>query len=500
MRKEHSKFDDFPRNILGKSRINSVDETIIIVASIAVVTVILGLVATIICTPEQMYIIRPILAAGAVFTVFSYVLWIRARVYLFGEIGFIYLILALAYTISPAIKFLVLDFNLPLNFYGPNFGTLSPQPEEMGTHFWRHVLFISGVAAGYLGVRGGTIPLRPMKETSAHKYARIIAITITIIGCCVCLMLLLLPLATTYIEHYTRFKNLSLPIRMIIYLCLIFKNGGYFVLLALMFSQYRRYRILIYIIVPIVCAYELVFSFGSRIIAFTIIMAALGFYHFRVTPISLKKSMMLLITIAIIFSGLGLIRHYNYSLSDAQHKLISQNNIVSSEFEAVYCTSFHLYYERERGTLPSPDWLMFFNDFIAIIPFIDHIKYNPQYWYARNYYPGTEVPPTTMGVLANSAIWGGEWDLLARSLINGALFALLCRWFLQRRDKWWALTIYIYCFVTCVMTLKYSVLYQLALLCRVLLLPLLLTEVLIKIQKKAFYGKMFTDEPVVNAR
>jgi hypothetical protein len=126
---------------------------------------------------------------------------------------------------------------------------------------------------------------------------------------------------------------------------------------------------------------------------------------------------------------------------------------------------------------------MFFNDIISIIPFIDHIKYNPQYWYARNYFPKAVVPPTTMGVLADSAIWGGEWDLLVRALINGALFALLTRWFLRRREKWWALTIYIYCFATCIMTLKYSVLFQLAPLFRVILPSLFLAEVLFRLQR-----------------
>lgn len=483
-----------------KKKQGKIDETLIIVSTIAMVTVIVGLVTTVIFTREQMDIIRPILAAAAVITMFAYVLWIRTGIHLFGEIGFIYLIFAFAYTIFPAIKFLVLDFNLPENFDGLNFAVLSPQPSELATHFWRHVLFISGVAAGYLAVRGGTIPIRPMKERSPRNYGQIIAILMTIMGCCVCLVSLLLPPATTYLEHYTRFENLSLPIRRLVQFCLIFKTGGYFVLLALMFSQFNRYKFLIYIIVPTVCAYEVVFSFGSRIIAFTILMAALGFYHFRVTPISLKKSMLWLLTLATIFSGLGLIRHFNYSLSDAQHKLIDQNNIVASESEAVYCTSFALYYEREKGTLPSRDWPMFFNDLISIIPFIDHIKYNPQYWYARNYFPDSEVPPTTMGVIANSAIWGGEWDLLARSLINGAFFALLSRWFLRRRDKWWALTVYIFCFATCVMTLKYSVLYQLALLFRVLLPPLLLTQVLFNFQMSSFFKKVCTNEPVFKTR
>jgi len=93
------------------------------------------------------------------------------------------------------------------------------------------------------------------------------------------------------------------------------------------------------------------------------------------------------------------------------------------------------------------------------------------------------VPPQTMGVLADSAIWGGEFDLLIRSLLNGAIFALLTRWFLRRRDKWWALTIYIYCYATCIMTLKYSVLYQLTPLIRIIVPTLLLTGILFSLQR-----------------
>ena len=483
MTQEQLYYKNSLRNFMGKSSIESALKAIIIVSIIAVLTVILGLLATIIFTSEQMYIILPLFTTCGVFIIFSYVLWFRTRVYLFGEIGFIYLAIALAYTFSPAIKFLLLDFYIPLDFDGINFAVLFPHPAELGMHFWRHVLFFLGVATGYLIVRGRTLTLRSIKETKAHKNGQVIAIVFIIIVFCVFLVSFLLPSAATYIEHYTRFDNLSYAIRKIIDLCLIFKNGGYFVLLSLMFRQYRKFKIFIYIFVVTVGAYELIFSYGSRIVTFTILMAFLGFYHFRVIPISLKKSSMLLITLAIIFSGIGYIRNLNYRLEDLKDTFVSINDIKASEFEAVYCTSFHLYYEREKGTLPSRDFQMFFYDFTSIIPFIDHIKYNPQYWYARNYFPKADVPPTTMGVLAESAIWGGELDLFARSLINGALFALLARWFIRRREKWWALTIYIYCFANCILTLKYSVLFQLSSLCRVLLPSLLLTEILFRFQQ-----------------
>ena len=478
-----------------RTRINNIDsisETIIILFVIALVPVVIGFIVAIVFNAEQMSIIKPILFACTTFVIFSYILYIRTKTYLFGEIGFIYISLAMAYTLSPAIKFLLLDFNFPLDFDGLNFSILSPLPSELSVHFWRHVLFIFGFSFGYLLARGGGYRLRPFHEMADRRYGRVIAILFIIIVVCIFFVSFLLPPATTYIEHYTRFENLSAPLRKIIDLCMIFKNGGYFVLLALMFSRYRRFKIPIYFFVPLVCTYEIVFSLGSRIIAFTILMAVLAFYHFCVSPISLKKSLALLIILSILFSGIGFIRSLSYNIENIQYEIVNKNDIRASEFEAVYCTGFHLYFERQHDILPSRDWRMFFNDFISIIPFIDHKTYNPHYWYARNNFPAADVPPTTMGIIADSAIWGGEWDLLFRSMINGALFALMARWFFNRRQEWWSLAIYVFIFANSIMTLKYSVLYQLGPLFRVLFPPLLLTAVLLGFKKTRFIDTQST--------
>lgn len=126
---------------------------------------------------------------------------------------------------------------------------------------------------------------------------------------------------------------------------------------------------------------------------------------------------------------------------------------------------------------------MFFYEFIAVIPFLDHVSYHPQYWYARYYFPDAAVPPQTMGVVADSAIWGGEYDLVLRSLLNGALFALLTRWFLRRRENWFAVNVYVFLCATSVLTLKYSVLYQLVPIVRILIPTLLATEILSRVLK-----------------
>jgi hypothetical protein len=119
---------------------------------------------------------------------------------------------------------------------------------------------------------------------------------------------------------------------------------------------------------------------------------------------------------------------------------------------------------------------MFFHDFIALGTFGDFTRWNPMSWYARNYYPEVEIAPFTLGPIADSAIWGGEIDLLIRSVINGLFFAFIVRWFMRRRHQWWALSVYVYCFATCILTLKYSVFLDLSLIAKNLVVTLLLVH------------------------
>ncbi len=100
---------------------------------------------------------------------------------------------------------------------------------------------------------------------------------------------------------------------------------------------------------------------------------------------------------------------------------------------------------------------MFFNDFISLFTFGDFTRWNPAEWYTRNYYPQAEWAPFTLGPIADSAIWGGEADLVLRSLINGVFFAYIVRWFLRYGDRWWGLTVYVYCCAASILTLKTSV-------------------------------------------
>ena len=119
---------------------------------------------------------------------------------------------------------------------------------------------------------------------------------------------------------------------------------------------------------------------------------------------------------------------------------------------------------------------MFFHDIISLFTFGGFTRWNPMFWYWSNYYPEADVSLFTLGPIAESAMWGGEVDLLLRSVINGVFFAFLMRWFLRHKDRWWGVTIYVYCYATCILTLKYTVFLHLNLIEKNLILTLLLVQ------------------------
>ena len=436
-------------------------------------------------TTAQWQIFAPTVSSLLVFALFALILYRRFPENVVGEIGFIYLALTLAYTVLPGITFLLVDFEISSSWVWEKLSLLLPEPSQLGLHLWRHVLFMSGVSIGYLTFRGSEAPVSThtlpfhRNDSAAVMYLSGV-VSVSIVG----ISGLSAPVES-YIDHYVRFEHLDPFLLRVVYILLILKTSGYFLLLTLLFQNYNRYRLLIPPVVIAMSAYETAYSFGSRIETLGILLGTVCLYHYKVSRISLKQGFWAFTAIAALFSVIEIFRSVGFDFGATKDAVATEGASPASEFGAVFFTGFHLYSERAAGTLPKADALMFFNDILALVPFVDHIEWNPQYWYARNYFPEAIVPPQTNGPIADSAIWGGELDLLVRAIVSGAVYAGLMRWFIKRRNFWWATVIFTYCFATSVMALKYSVFYQLAPLLRIILPGLLILLLLTKIVRGA---------------
>jgi len=444
----------------------------------ATMSIVLGIAMAMMLRPEQSYILLPTLACLTMFVLFSMVLKARVGDNLFGELGFLYLALAILYTIFPAFTFVVLDLDLASGWVWQNLSLLLPAPYELGVHLWRHALFIAAVATGYLLIRGRKVPSSlSIRDPEGRDERTILVLLLVLFTCLLCIGLMSAPV-NNYWDNYTRYDHLSFLPRKFVSLCTRVKQGFYVVLITFLFINIKKYKWTTILIVLAMATYEIIYSFGSRIESLIVLLMAICLYHHFVKPVTLKKGLVAFVAITSIFSALELFRFYGFNLNQTKSVVSAQGFKPASEFGAVYFTGFHLYSERAKGTMARKEWPMFFYDFTSLVTPNDYKRWDPQYWYARAYYPDDVVPPQTMGPIADSAIWGGEIDLIIRGLINGAFFAYLVRWFITRKDKWWAVAIYVFCYATCIITLKYSVFVQLNPLLKTFVPTILLIELM----------------------
>jgi hypothetical protein len=442
---------------------------------------------------ENLLILLPVFATIVIFLYFSLRLRSQIQDNIFGEIGFLYLAFAVAYTVFPAYGILTmnsLSYGTGLQYLAH----LLPNQGELGLQLWRQALFIAAIASGYLLFRAGNRPNNRLAFSSIDAFGGaeklvVCFLFVTILTSIVLLWGLAAPV-TEYIDNYTKYANLSWFGTRIVNICTVIKTGGTFVLLTVMFRNYKRYRLYIWPFVLLRVVQEVLDSLGARIEAFTILVAAAVLYHHCVKRISLKMGLLITLTLGVIFSAVEIARFANVDPSVLNEGALQGQGMPAAELGALFVPGFHLYSERTHGGLPPVPWQLFFNDFISVLPLADQTKWNPMYWYAANYFPGAVVPPMTMGPIALSALWGGEIGLFVEGFINGILFAFLMRWFARGRRGWRAMTAYVFCYSTCIMCLKYSILWHLAPLVKIVLPLVLIVTVLANIvQEGAGYAR-----------
>ena len=431
----------------------------------------------------------PALVICFAYLLFLVILGSQVKSGVFGEVGFIFLGFSVAYSVIPALNFLINNFDFPLDFDGLNFSILNPHPGEISDHLWRHCLFIVAVMVGYLAGRGRDRKDFVFRKLPAAEWWIVATVMAVIAGCILTISMLSAPVEDYY-SHYTRFDSLSWGAKRLAYVCLILKAGGYYVALALMFSDYRRFKYIILLFVLSISAYEMVYSLGSRIETLSILLAVVCLYHFNVRNIRFKDGVIYLGGLLALFTVVEFYRTANFDIDSALLDFSEKGLKIATEFGAVYYTSFHLYFERLNGTMPPSDWRMLINDFLTIVPFYEHTEFNSQYWYARKYFPDSVVPPQTMGPIADSAIWGGEIDLALRGLFTGLGYGWLARWALRSSDHLFANTAYVFLFATSVIALKYSLVYQVSQMLRTLIPALLLVFLLVSAREWLGRGKL----------
>ena len=430
-------------------------------------------------------LIIPLISSSLLLILFAFLLWRKLKQNLFLELGFLYLSFIVLYTIAPGIGLIFVELNPGLNVGMMITNYLDSNNGALTFHLWRHFLFGFSFSISYYLFRGNR-QILGTKIDQRETLSIYLLISIIIFGF-LFLFLLSAPV-DGYLENYTRYDHLPNYLRIFVSLIIRFKAGFYTILLTLLFAQYRSNKTLILFVVLTLCALEILYSYGSRIYSFVILLQVFFLYSYFVKTLSIKRVLISIVFLLTLFSVIEIVRLQDVKSIGLKGSLDDKTIGLPTELGAVFIPSFLLYQEREQNNLPKRDWQMFFYDFISPFTRNSDTKWNPMWWYANNYYPKSEVPPFTLGPIAESAVWGGEFDLILRGLLNGVFFATIVKWFIRRRQKFWAVSVYVYCFSFAIITVKYSIFFYLTPFLKELLPTILITKLLIFIVSAIFNG------------
>lgn len=431
----------------------------------------LGAFLAFVLPPDAAGFLGPSLVSILVFGIFWFTLRRQLGENIFGELGFMYVALLVAHTVVPTFAFMTASF-----YQGGPLDQLLPESSDLRTHLWRQVVFQTGVAVGYLLLRGRVTWRAPDVLEGLDRDGRSLVFVALLLAVSVSSVILMSAPVESYQDHYVRYNHLPWLQRKFVSLSIRMSLGLYCVLLVFLFRNYQKYKLIIPVVVVAICAHEMVYTFGARIQALLVLLQAVVLYHLIVRKISLKAGLFACGVLLAFFSAIEVVRYLEFDYGSARSMIAEEGLKPSLEFISVFLPGFHLYAERAAGTLPPREWQMFFYDFISLFTFGDFARWNTMDWYTRNYFPESEVPPFTLGPIADSAIWGGEVDLVLRALVNGIFFAFIVRWFVRHGDRWWGLAVYVYVCATSILTAKYSVFLHLNLIWKNLMPVLLMVH------------------------
>lgn len=420
-------------------------------------------------------LIAPLFSILVIFIMFIYLLWSKIKQNMFIELGVIYLAFIVLYTLAPGLGLLYAEYNSDIKV-GLLLDYLDASKQDLAFHLWRHCLFAFSFSISYYIFRSNvTIEKIKIKESNPN----IILFLVTLITISISTLFLLSAPVNGYLEHYTRYDHLSYSLRKVVSILIRFKMGFYTILLVFLFANFNKYKLLTLFIVLALCFLEIIYSYGSRIYSLIILLQCFFLYNYFVKSVNIKFVIISSLILMTFYSAIEIIRLQDVKSNGIKDSFSDTNVGVPAELGAVYVPSFQLYNERRKNTLPAKDWQMFFYDFISPFTFNSDTKWNPMWWYGINFYPLSEVPPFTIGPIAESAIWGGEFDLFCRGIFNGIFFSFIVNWFLRRRKQFWALTLYVYCFSFSIITIKYSIFFYLTPIVKELIPTVLITTLFI---------------------
>ena len=430
---------------------------------------LLGVVFSLICfllgTPEERLVILPGMVLLNVSILSLYVLWKKDKRFPLFDVGAMFIIACLLYTLMPALGFLAsgMQYNVLSTMELQN---LAPTAQEFSSLLWRYVVFAVCFAAVYARLRPYGLSRQVVQSIPAKStlFMLILLVLLAEAGFEIVKAYAGVDFRATYDRIEDTFQSLyALPVFLqqilgnVISIVTILKML-LIVLIIAYWKKGREHWAVLLLVTALLVSYLL--RAGSRTEIVVLVVTCILAYHRFVRPLRVRSIFFAGILVFVVFMTFGLMRggadiKSNYT----QLEYLTSHDVpllsIANEFQVLFGCTYDLFDMSKAGVLGQVPLQLNFYDVLLLVPnqLLPFDKINPTLWYwefssTKGFFSFNPVAQSIVGL---------DWlELVFRGAVLGWVFAMIHGWYLRRSSSFYATFSYLFLIVWSYYSIKAS--------------------------------------------
>jgi len=417
-------------------------------------TIILFSFVLVFVTSDERYVALPGFACLFMVLWLWMTLWDRDQRIPFFDIGIFCSFATLIYTVYPLINYWAGDMQFG-EFSDSRLQSFKITPVELGLFHLRHIIYLLSFVVFYSCFRAKSVlivgnVISPNPATRKGIILCFLAITAYL------LFLQNISGVNTNVSYESNameqnLKNITnLPLVIVqitgklVGILFLSKLG----FLLIIFSRIKEGKW--FFILPLWVLAELISAYlikGARTESMLFFMSVLLLYHRMIKPFTMNKLFALSSLLLTLFIFSGIYRSYDsfrtlqIDFSQTQGGIFSANN----EFQSLLATAYDVM-QRMRNSDYFPFYLSF-NDVIGVLPpqqICPFTKTTASEWYLQELGLSKTGLGFMWGVISQSIVGFGLWELFLRGAFLGYVLARFHNWYLKHQVEFLATVVYVY--------------------------------------------------------
>lgn len=326
----------------------------------------------------------------------------------------------------------------------------SPDPYEVGSFHWRHVLYLASFVTCYVLVRRRAPRVLPTLRAAPWPIGHHVVVLYLLLAAFFVVLFLTTGygLNESYESVHAQFRwggGESLPT---VVVQVAHRMAGIMVFLKfavflLMMRRWHmpewRFVIFAWIAVEIVYAVTVL---GARSNLMFLLGAVLLLFHRVVRPLSLPGAVSVASLLLAAFLAYGYARDLASSEVGSGESLLSARN----EFQSLLGTAYDVH---KRVLLQTPEipWQVYLNDVVKLLPphqLLPFPKFTASEWYLRLIGVEGLGVGYMWGVISQAAVGFDWWELVVRGAVLGLLLGAVHLWYTRRAESFLATVCYLW--------------------------------------------------------